>query len=275
MNTKRLLLASMVLGTCAGRVLAGTAPLAEDGFVQFFGMEGYRVFDALDSVLLDTGKRGIMEFDLAGIVQPFPRATLTIWQLNRMPNFMGPVLLEAYRGDGIIAVGDWDTPASPVAEIDFPKGRNPQGLPFDTDVTSAVQTAYWEHWEYLGFRLSTRPNEFNDVSYGAREIPDSGHDLPPVLTYEEYPYTIVPGDANLDGMVNLMDLDILGRHYGEMGGWAEGDFDGNGVVHLPDLDLLGQYYGQCQCQDGGAVPEPATLSLLALGGLAVMRRRRK
>jgi len=36
------------------------------------------------------------------------------------------------------------------------------------------------------------------------------------------------------------------------------------------VDILGQH-----CGEGGAGPEPATLSLLALGGLAVIRRRRK
>jgi len=83
----------------------------------------------------------------------------------------------------------------------------------------------------------------------------------------------LPGDANEDGCVDLLDLDILGQHYGQSGGWSEGDFSNDGTVNLVDLDILGAHYGECQ--NGGAVPEPATFTLLALGGLSALVRRRK
>jgi len=83
-----------------------------------------------------------------------------------------------------------------------------------------------------------------------------------------------PGDANADGVVNLLDLDLLGQSYGMTEGaeCINGDFNGDGKVDLLDLDILGRNYGETY---DGAVPEPATLGLLTLGGLAVMGRRRR
>jgi hypothetical protein len=64
--------------------------------------------------------------------------------------------------------------------------------------------------------------------------------------------------------------------------WCEGDLDYDGYVGLSDAVILGTYYPQdgevghlvSEMSGLGAVPEPATLSLLALGGLALLRRRR-
>jgi hypothetical protein len=53
--------------------------------------------------------------------------------------------------------------------------------------------------------------------------------------------------------------------------WADGDFDGDGDVDLDDLSSLA---GNWQYGVTGAVPEPATIGLLTLGGLAMLRRRR-
>lgn len=47
------------------------------------------------------------------------------------------------------------------------------------------------------------------------------------------------------------------------------DFDGNGVVEFADYLTLEANFG------AGAVPEPMTLSLLTLGGLALIRRNRR
>ncbi len=48
----------------------------------------------------------------------------------------------------------------------------------------------------------------------------------------------LPGDANLDGMVNLDDLAILQVNWLDPGTFSEGDFNGDGNVNLDDLAIL-------------------------------------
>ncbi len=83
------------------------------------------------------------------------------------------------------------------------------------------------------------------------------------------------GDFNLDGEIELGDLSRLGTYYGVGDKWAEGNANRHldEDIELGDLTILGTYYG---ASNGGvdAIPEPMTMSLLAVGGLAILRRRR-
>jgi len=85
------------------------------------------------------------------------------------------------------------------------------------------------------------------------------------------------GDLDCDDDVDLDDLTIMGTFYNIMGGmrWYNGDVDGDGDVDLDDLTLLGTYYNATPAVPVSGVlpiPEPVTLSLLALGGLTLLRR---
>ena len=91
----------------------------------------------------------------------------------------------------------------------------------------------------------------------------AAHELLGAAAFSVVAAPAAPGDANEDGVVNVLDLDVLGRNYGGTNAaWGDGDFNRDRIVNLLDLSILGAYYGQT---GGGAVPEPATLSLLALG----------
>jgi hypothetical protein len=64
------------------------------------------------------------------------------------------------------------------------------------------------------------------------------------------------GDTNLDGSVNIVDLNTLLAHYGQTTGqtWATGDFDADGAVNANDLNLLLANYGKT----GGGTTIPTT-----------------
>jgi hypothetical protein len=82
-------------------------------------------------------------------------------------------------------------------------------------------------------------------------------------------YGSLPGDANLDGTVDLIDLSTLASNFDTAGsGWSTGDFNGDNAVDLIDLSTLASNFDQ----SAPAVPEPATAALLGLAALALRRR---
>ena len=61
---------------------------------------------------------------------------------------------------------------------------------------------------------------------------------PNTLAYTGYFLSpAIPGDANLDGRVDINDLTIVLAHYGSAGmAWTQGEFTGDGTVDINDLD---------------------------------------
>lgn len=97
------------------------------------------------------------------------------------------------------------------------------------------------------------------------------------VVYETLSTTNPPlmGDANGDGNVDLLDLDILGSNFGTtLGGTvATGDFNGDGAVDLLDLDILGSNFGM-SINSSTAIPEPVGLAMVASVLLVSALRRR-
>jgi hypothetical protein len=106
-------------------------------------------------------------------------------------------------------------------------------------------------------------------------------------------------DANLDGKVDGQDVSIIGTHFNKPGSgqWYFGDFDYSGSCDGNDVSVLGTTFGKTSPtlspaqlaaefgsafadafeagQASGAVPEPASLTLIGLGGIALLGRRRR
>ena len=82
------------------------------------------------------------------------------------------------------------------------------------------------------------------------------------------------GDFDLDGDVDFDDFGALAANYNKAGGWADGDSDGDGDTDFDDFGALASNYNWSRGGGGEPLPEPATLALLGLSSLAVIRRRK-
>jgi len=105
-------------------------------------------------------------------------------------------------------------------------------------------------------------------------------------------------DATMDGVVDGQDVAIIGTHFQKPGSgqWCFGDFDYSGTCDGSDVSVLGTTFGKTspilspaqmtaefgsaftsafEAGQSGAVPEPASLTMIALGGVALIGRRRR
>jgi len=85
----------------------------------------------------------------------------------------------------------------------------------------------------------------------------------------------IPGDVNLDGVVDDNDLGIMLSNWWEMDlDWSMGDFTGDGLLGDSDLNVLLSNWTRLPGGAGTPIPEPTTLLLLAIGATAALKRRR-
>jgi len=94
---------------------------------------------------------------------------------------------------------------------------------------------------------------------------------------------VLDGDANLDGVVDGLDIGVLVDNFGEAGAFPDADFNFDGVIDGLDIGILVDNFGQTIGEGSlaeaaptalSSVPEPTTIALLGLGALAMFRRRR-
>ncbi|MCC5831025.1 MAG: hypothetical protein JJU36_16395 [Phycisphaeraceae bacterium] len=84
----------------------------------------------------------------------------------------------------------------------------------------------------------------------------------------------IPGDTNLDGWVDDVDLAVVQANLGQSGmDWFGGDFTGDGRVGLRDAFLLVENYQPAPQPMAISTPEPGSLAILVLSGLLLAARR--
>jgi hypothetical protein len=90
----------------------------------------------------------------------------------------------------------------------------------------------------------------------------------------------IQGDANLDHLVDSQDFTILKANFGvSPSDWGMGDFNNDGLVDGQDFTFLKNNFGKVWSDGGGEVgvliPEPATVSLFSIAGIAILLARGK
>ena len=102
-----------------------------------------------------------------------------------------------------------------------------------------------------------------------------------ILSAPNDPLLSLPGDANSDGIVDDTDLTTLAGNWQGLGKeWRHGDFNGDGKVDDVDLTILAGNWQEsvllsAGVDEQGSIPEPATATLLLLGGLIFAGRRKR
>lgn len=163
-------------------------------------------------------------------------------------------------------------------------------------ITAQLKSGFAGNWTGPGIVSSSAAAD-SHRAIGIAEASDLGTSVPAIFGTVDgtavllrYAYR---GDSNIDGDVDFSDLVALAQNYNSTTSrWVKGDFNYDGATNFEDLVALAQNYNSVDAVTVGElaafgsdfasdwalaqsiVPEPATLSALALAATAVMRRRR-
>jgi autotransporter-associated beta strand protein len=178
--------------------------------------------------------------------------------------------------------------------IDFGTGSDPI-----TTIAAYIKAGYnGGGWNGRGIVSTTAQTTTNGLLYGVGYADGKDHVVVGLTAGQiEVKYTLL-GDANLDGLVNGSDFNILAANFNQsITGWDQGDFNYDGLVNASDFNVLAANFNQGVSGadvSGGdmaaldafavanglslptsSVPEPATTGLLSAGVIGVLARRRR
>ncbi len=140
-------------------------------------------------------------------------------------------------------------------------------------VQEIVNQSSWSSGNSMAFIFQNDPDltETSErIAVSFDDPLDPNHLSVPVLSINFTP--TLPGDANLDGFVDGLDVDALAQGFGNGSKWGQGDFNSDGIIDGLDVDILAQNFGSGPSSIS-SVPEPGILSLLSIAGMIVSTRR--
>lgn len=145
------------------------------------------------------------------------------------------------------------------------------GLAHDEQNNSAEANAYvTDTIAYNGAAEEIALIDFGYKASGANGR-NAGFALDNILAsgFEE----LLLGDFDSNGQLDAADFTILANNFATQ--TSEGDFDFNGVVDLHDFVGFKAAFNAAQGPAAAAVPEPATVSMIFIGMLGFLARRRR
>ncbi len=228
--------------------------------------------------------RGLMEFDLssipAGATVQWAKLDVYIGGLQTGGwGTIGPDLeIVGYAGDGVATAGDVDAPGALIGTSSELLSTGVFSWDIDTDFVELLLNTD----DHLGLRIQpgVGARYRAKMTLNSLSSPETTPHL--VIGYEiPEPCDLVADIAPVgapDGIVDGADLGALLARWKDTGD-SVADIAPvgapDGIVDGADLGaLLARWKDTCP-EASPAVPEPATLTMLALGGLAMLRRRRK
>jgi autotransporter-associated beta strand protein len=168
-----------------------------------------------------------------------------------------------------------------------------------TTIAGYIKSGYnGNRWNGTGIISTTAQSKTNGLLYGVGYADGKDKVVAGLTSGEiEVAYTLL-GDANLDGLVNGSDFNILAANFNQsITGWDQGDFNYDGLVNASDFNVLAANFNQgvsIGSVSGGdlaaldafavanglslptsSVPEPASMGLLAMGAIGILVRRRR
>jgi hypothetical protein len=171
--------------------------------------------------------------------------------------------------------------------------RSDETQPVDKDSGGAAFIKRSGSWELAGMVIAMAASQgypHDDLPLAEHAVYDTGALYADLSKYENQISAIrltpLPGDADWNGRVDLVDFSLLRQSFGQSGPGLRADFDNSGLVDDADLTILQTNFGVISGNGltfpGGApvftpvlAPEPATVSVLICSAPLLLKSRKR